>query len=121
MMPLSVIRQLTGLTGLDVAALRRYERMGLLTLPVNRDRRAATGERDWLRQLASLSLAGLPDAAIRRLADLERRGIAGIGLRRRILDSRAGDIDRKLSMLEETLQLIRQELGGVTPPGSAWP
>lgn len=103
MMPLSAQRRLAASTGLDIRTLRRFERIGLLVPP--------SGAPGWPDRLARYWLAGLSDAAIRRLSSLERLGLAGVALHRRILDARTGDIGRRLDELEATLRLIRQELG----------
>ena len=96
-----VISVAAELTGLHPQTLRTYERMGLITP----DRTGGGGRRyshrdiELLRQIASLTSAGIGIEGVRRILDLEHK-VAALSARNREL----------IAELEATREALRQQM-----------
>ena len=97
-------------TGLSVHTLRYYEREGLLLGPV---RRAPNGHRvyaphdvEWLVVCTTLRATGMPLDAIRRYAELIRRGEGNADERLALLRAHERDIGEQVASLMARLGAI---------------
>lgn len=113
MMTLLTLQQTATLTGLSVPTLRHYDRIGLLGPPAHAGsghRRFAASDLTWLEVLSRLRATGMSIPAIRRFADLRRRGKGTVGLRRRLLEEHARTVERKLKTVQENLRMLREKI-----------
>jgi DNA-binding transcriptional MerR regulator len=97
-------------SGLSVHALRFYEREGILAAPVRRGpggRRVYTEwDLEWLTLCTKLRSSGMPLDAIRRYADLVRRGIGNETDRLALLREHQERIQAQLAELADCLEII---------------
>lgn len=110
--PLS-IRQTADVTGLSVHTLRYYERIGLLgPLPRGGDghRRFRAEDLTWIAFLGRLRATGMTIRDMVRFAQLRRQGPRTVGLRRRMLEAHAADVERKMAVLGESLRVVREKI-----------
>lgn len=101
-------------TGLSVHTLRYYEREGLLARPV---RRASNGHRvytehdvEWLTTCTNLRATGMPLTAIRRYAELVRKGNGDAADRLAILREHRESLSDEIAALAERLELISRKV-----------
>ncbi|MGB3316645.1 MAG: MerR family transcriptional regulator [Albidovulum sp.] len=115
------ISEIATQSGLSIATIRYYERIGLcpaIARGADGQRRFMTKELDWLTLLASLRETGMPMAEMRDFAALYRAGDATVGGRKAMLlahDRRLADrqaqIDRCRSLLAGKMARY-DEIGG---------
>ena len=103
-------------TGLSVHTLRLYERVGLLTSEVRRDRggrRLYTAQDlEWLANCVKFRASGMPLAAIARLAELVREGSGNEAERLVLLRQHRHSIAGQLAQLRDCLDIIDAKVAG---------
>lgn len=109
------IGQVAERTGLSVHALRFYEQEGLFVTPV---RRGPGGRRvysqddvEWLTVCIILRASGMPVPALRRYADLVRKGAGNEEDRLTLLREQQAHLTTQMGRLTQCLDLIRFKVG----------
>jgi DNA-binding transcriptional MerR regulator len=104
------IAQVAQRTGLSAHTLRYYERAGLMLEPPprgdNGHRRYTERDTDWIALLTRLRASGMPIAAMRRYAELVRRGQDTYVARKELLEAHRADMIAKIEQLQSDLQIV---------------
>ncbi len=109
------IGQVAERTGLSVHALRFYEHEGLFVNPVQRGsggrRIYSQDDVDWLTVCIILRASGMPLPALRRYADLVRKGAGNEEERLTVLREHQAHVTTQIGRLTECLDLITFKVG----------
>lgn len=103
------IQEVAQATGLSAHTLRYYERIGLIH-PIEREentRRCYTADDvDWIEFLLKLRATGMSIKDMQKYAKLQRRGDDTLPERLEMLKSLRGNVEARMSELDEHLKLI---------------
>lgn len=108
------IAQVAQRTGLTAHTLRYYERAGLMLEPPprgdNGHRRYTERDTEWIRLLTRLRASGMPIAAMRRYAELVRRGQDTYAARKELLEAHRADVIAKIEQLKDDLEIVDHKI-----------
>ncbi|MEV7803145.1 MerR family transcriptional regulator [Microbispora sp. NPDC088329] len=104
------IAQVAQRTGLTAHTLRYYERAGLMLEPPprgdNGHRRYTERDADWIALLTRLRASGMSIAAMRRYAELARRGQGTYAARKELLEAHRAEVIAKIEQLRSDLETV---------------
>ncbi|HEX9838400.1 MAG TPA: MerR family transcriptional regulator [Anaerolineales bacterium] len=103
------IHEVVQATGLSAHTLRYYERIGLIH-PIEREentrRRYTVDDVGWIEFLLKLRATGMSIKDMQKYAELQRRGDDTLPERLEMLKSLRGNVQARISELNEHLELI---------------
>jgi DNA-binding transcriptional MerR regulator len=103
------IQEVAQATGLSAHTLRYYERIGLIH-PIEREenarRRYAADDIGWIEFLLKLRATGMSIKDMQKYAELQRQGDDTLPRRLEMLKSLRGNVEARISDLNEHLKLI---------------
>jgi DNA-binding transcriptional MerR regulator len=103
------IHEVAQATGLSAHTLRYYERIGLIH-PIEREentrRRYTVDDVGWIEFLLKLRATGMSIKDMQKYAELQRRGDDTLPERLEMLKSLRGNVQARISELNEHLELI---------------